>query len=595
MALDGITAAAITTELKETLLGGRIDKLHQPLHDEICFTVRNMGAVHKVLVSANSNSPRIHLTETTRENPMTAPLFCMVLRKHIAGGRITNIYQPNFERIIILEIESANEMGDFSKKQLILEIMGKHSNIILTDEYGKILDSIKRITHEKSSVREVLPGKAYVFPPSQDKKNPFLLDKNDFLSSLHHHEGQKIQDFLYKTYTGISPIMASEICFRSALEGSNACGQLTQTQSETLFSTYAALIDDVKNTLFSHEIYYRDNHQVLDFSVLTMMQFKEMKRKEFSSASALLEAFYHERANASVIKQKAYDMHRLIISNIERCVKKKEIQNKTRNDIADMHIWKKKGELITANIYAVSQGMTSFQTIDFYDEAMPEIAISLDPTKTPSENAQKYFTRYNKAKRTLTALAIQEKQNNEELHYLESVLNALESAKDEADLSEIRTELVESGFIRRQVPKKGKQSRPKKAKPLRYVSSDGYDIYVGKSNIQNDELTLRFAESTDLWMHTKEIPGSHVIIRTNGKDTVPAATLEEAANLAAYYSKAKNSSMVPVDYTQKKNVKKPNGAKPGMVIYLTNKTIFITPDEQRVLQMKSEIQEFRKS
>ncbi len=252
-----------------------------------------------------------------------------------------------------------------------------------------------------------------------------------------------------------------------------------------------------------------------------------------------------------------------------------------------MQAWKKKGELITANIYAVSQGMTTFRTVDFYDENMAEIEIALDPTKTPTENAQKYFAKYNKAKRTLAALEIQQKQNDEELEYLESVLNALENAVDDADLSEIRTELAESGFIRRQPQKKG-AARPKKAKPLHFVSSDGYDIFVGKSNLQNDELTLRTAESTDIWMHAKNIPGSHVIIRTNGTGEAPDTTLEEAANLAAYFSKAKNSSMVPIDYTQRKNVKKPSGAKPGMVIYLTNRTIYITPDEGRAERLKAE-------
>ena len=252
-----------------------------------------------------------------------------------------------------------------------------------------------------------------------------------------------------------------------------------------------------------------------------------------------------------------------------------------------MDLWKKKGELLTANIYAVPQGVTTFKTIDYYEESMPEIEIAIDPAKTPAENAQKYFAKYNKAKRTLAALEIQEKQNNEELAYLESVLNALENAKEDADLSEIRTELAESGFIRRQAQKKG-QPKPKRAKPLRYISSDGYEILVGKSNLQNDELTLRTAEPTDLWLHTKDIPGSHVIIRTNGQSELPEATMEEAANLAAFYSKAKNSSMVPVDYTQRKNIKKPNGAKPGMVIYLTNKTIYITPDEARIQQMKNE-------
>lgn len=589
MALDGITTSAIVSELKAALLGGRIDKIHQPLADEIRMSIRGLGSgAKKIIISANSAHPRIHLTESSRENPMAAPLFCMVMRKHIAGGKIIDIVQPNFERIIILRIESANEMGDITTKNLILEIMGKHSNLILTDETGKILDSIKRVTHEKSSVREVLPGKEYVFPPSQDKKNPLLAEQADFLFSLHLQEGRRLQEFLYQTYTGISPVMAGEICTRAGLDASDSCQETTLENSERLFAAFEKTMQEVKAADFCPAIYYqKENNRIVDFAVLKMQQFQGLAAKPFPSVSALLEGFYQERDNAAHIRQKAQDMRKLVTNHIERCVKKKEIQLKTRHETKGMDLWRKKGELLTANIYAVPQGVTIFKTIDYYEESMPEIEIAIDPAKTPAENAQKYFAKYNKAKRTLAALEIQEKQNNEELAYLESVLNALENAKEDADLSEIRTELAESGFIRRQAQKKG-QPKPKRAKPLRYISSDGYEILVGKSNLQNDELTLRTAEPTDLWMHTKDIPGSHVIIRTNGQSELPEATMEEAANLAAFYSKAKNSSMVPVDYTQRKNIKKPNGAKPGMVIYLTNKTIYITPDEARIQQMKNE-------
>lgn len=589
MALDGITTSAIVSELKPALVGGRIDKIHQPVADEIRMTIRGLGSgAKKIIISANSAHPRIHLTESTRENPMTAPLFCMVMRKHIAGGKIVDICQPNFERIIILRVESANEMGDITTKNLILEIMGKHSNLILTDENGKILDSIKRVTHEKSSVREVLPGKEYVFPPSQDKKNPLEAERGDFLFSLHLQEGRKLQEFIYQTYTGISPIMAGEICSRAGLDSSNSCQETTIEEGEKLYDAFDKTMAEIKSATYQPAIYYqKENNRIVDFAVLEMTQFSGLQKRPFDSVSALLEGFYQERDNAAHIRQKAHDMRRLVMSNIERCVKKKEIQLKTRRETKGMDQWKKKGELLTANIYAVPQGVTTFKTIDYYESDMPEIEIAIDPAKTPAENAQKYFSKYNKAKRTLAALEIQEKQNEEELVYLESVLNALENAKDDADLSEIRTELAESGFIRRQVQKKGAQ-KPKKSKPLHYVSSDGYDIFVGKSNLQNDELTLRMAEPTDIWMHTKDIPGSHVIIRTNGQKELPEATMEEAANLAAFYSKAKNSSMVPVDYTQRKNIKKPNGAKPGMVIYLTNRTIYITPDENRVNQMKTE-------
>lgn len=589
MALDGITVSAIVSELKATLLGGRIDKIHQPLADEIRIGIRGNGTPKKLLLSANSGNPRIHLTESVRENPMSAPLFCMVLRKYIAGGKIVDVLQPDFERIVILKVESANEMGDITQKSLILEIMGKHSNLILTDENGKILDSIKRVTHEKSSVREVLPGKEYAAPPSQGKKNPLLADRADFLFTLHLQEGRRLQEFLYQSYTGISPLMAEEVCVRASLDASNSCQETTLEESEHLFDAFDAMMREVKEGHFLPAIYtQKDSRRGMEFSVLEMRLFQGLPQKAYPSVSALLEGYYQERDNALHLRQKSHDTRRLVLSNIERCVKKKDIQQKTLRDTKGMQDWKKKGELLTANIYAVTQGMTTFRTVDFYDENMAEIEIALDPTKTPAENAQKYFAKYNKAKRTLAALEIQQKQNDEELEYLESVLNALDNAVDDTDLSEIRTELAESGFIRRQPQKKG-AGRPKKAKPLHFVSSDGYDIFVGKSNLQNDELTLRTAESTDIWMHAKKIPGSHVIIRTNGTGEAPEATLEEAANLAAYFSKAKNSSMVPIDYTLRKNVKKPNGAKPGMVIYLTNRTIYITPDEERAERLRADL------
>lgn len=590
MALDGITTASIIHELKTLLLGGRVDKIHQPLQDEISFQVRGVKQADdkkqnpKILLSANPNNPRIHITQTTKENPMKAPLFCMVLRKHIAGGKITDIYQPDFERIIIIKVESANEMGDRTEKHLILEIMGKHSNIILTDENMKILDSIKRISHEKSSVREVLPNKQYVFPPSQNKKNPLEESKQPFLSNIHLQEGRKIQEFIFQSYVGISPIMASEICHRANLQASMTCAEMTDSFSEALFQAFSSTIAEIKNQNFSYHIYYNQN-DMLDFAVLEMQQFQAYQKKSFHTISELLEGFYAERDHIYHIKQKSSDMRRIIQINLERCIRKKELQLKTRKDTKNMDKWKKKGELITANIYSISQGMTILSTTDFYEEDMPTIEIALDPTKSPSENAQAYFSKYNKAKRTLTALEEQEKQNNDELTYLESVLNALDVAKDIADLTEIRSELAQSGFMKKQVHKKGRV-KIQKAKPLHYISSDGFHIYVGKSNLQNDELTLKFAHHTDIWLHTKEIAGSHVIIATNGTGEVPDTTLDEAGHLAAYFSKGKYGSMVAIDYTLRKNVKKPSGAKAGMVIYLTNRTIYITPDENKIQKLK---------
>ncbi|MCQ4726412.1 NFACT family protein [Anaerotignum faecicola] len=588
MALDGIAVANIIYELKEKLLGGRIDKIYQPQKDELIISVRSIGNNFKLLVSANPSHPRLQITSAQKENPMTPPLFTMVLRKYIAGSKITGIIQPDFERIVIIETEGVNEMGDSVVKKLIIEIMGKHSNIILVDENNKILDSIKRISHDTSSVREVLPGKEYVFPPSQGKKNPLSLNIEEFLNLFNEKSSLRLQNIIYGSYTGISPAIASEICFRAGFDASVHGEDINAEDIHTLFSAFAALIKDVKNNAFRPEIIIETKtNRITDFSPVEMKQYGHMKKEHYNSISELLETFYSERDNAYHIKQKAHDMRRIVVSNIERCIKKREIQEKTLKDNKNMDKWKLKGELLTANIYSVEKGTNTFKTINYYDESMPEIEISIDPTLTPSENAQKYFNKYNKAKRTIAAIKIQQKQNDEELAYLEGILVAIDASTEQADLADIRSELVEAGYIRRKKSDSSKKNaKVKKSSPLHFVSSDGVDIYVGKSNIQNDELTIHFAKSDDIWLHTKNIPGSHVIISLSGRMSVPEQTLLEAANLAAYNSKAKNGSNVPVDYCPRKNVKKPGGAKPGMVIYEQYKTIYITPDEIKAENMK---------
>ena len=585
MALDGITVAGIVSELNKKLLGGRIDKIYQPLADEIIFTVRSIGQNYKVLVSANSSHPRMHITQIQKQNPISAPIFCMVMRKYVAGAKITKIYQPDFERMIILEVESMNELGDITPKKLILEMMGKHSNFIVVDEHNKILDAIKRVSHDKSSVREVLPGKEYCMPPSQQKQNPLFMTKEHIFEQLQKQSGAKVQEVLYQSYTGISPILASEICFRANIDSSYFCEQLTEQNKQSIYTAFYNVLEQVKQQQFCYYIYY-DEYKLLDFSVLNMEQFQQFSKKQYESISMLLEDYYAEKDNLYHVRQKSHDMRRILLSNIERCAKKKEIQKRTEKEVASKDKWKIKGELLTANIHAISKGMSIFRTINFYDPEYKEIEIAIDPTKTPSENAQKYFSKYNKAKRTLAALEIQKKQNDEELAYLETIFQSLETAKEEADLDEIRMELVEQGYMKRKTAKKNKPQKSKKTKPLHYISSDGFDIYVGKSNIQNDELTLHTAQGSDIWLHTKDIAGSHVIIKTNGID-VPDSTLLEAANISAYFSKGKNSSHVPVDYTLRKYVKKPNGAKPGMVIYERNKTIYITPDEKNIKKLEN--------
>lgn len=589
MAYDGIAVSNIVYELKSKFTGGRIDKIYQPGNDEIIFSVRSVKEGNfRVLLSANSMHPRIHITQIKKENPISAPMFCMVLRKHIAGGRILNIYQPDFERIIIIEVESMNEMGDLGIKRIITEFMGKYSNIILTDENWRILDSIKHVSHDKSSVREVLPGGQYVFPPSQDKYDPMKLDFERFKELAEEKTGQTLQAFIYKSYTGISPAYASEICFNAGLDSSDRVQQLSGENIHELYDSISKDAEKIKSGKFSPHIVYDKDGGVIDFFSLSSNQYGNSERKYFESFSELLEEFYARKDNQYHIKQKAHDIRRLVSSNIERCARKLELQIKSINDTKNKDFYRLCGELITANMYSIEDKADKFTALNYYEENMPEVEIKLDPLLTASENANKYYNKYNKAKRTYAAATEQKKQTEEELAYLESVLTAIDAAEDDSDLKEIKEELVSEGYIRAKKKTKDKKQGIKKSKPLYFVSSDGIEIYAGKSNLQNDELTLKTADSNDIWLHTKNIPGSHVIIRCGG-NTPPERTVFEAAVIAATYSKAKDSSKVPVDYTVRKNVKKPRGAKPGMVIYEQNKTIYVDPNERFVQSLEKSV------
>lgn len=586
MALDGFTLSNIIYELKSNIIGGRVDKVYQPEKDEIILQIRNKGNAYKLLLTANASSPRLHFTTIQKENPINAPLFCMVLRKHLSSGKIIDITQPKFERIVNIQVESINELGDYSVKTLIFEIMGKHSNIILIDDKNNILESIKHISFDKSSVREVLPGRSYSLPPSQNKKNPLETNFKEFMDIIKNSMPTKAQQIIYKSYNGISPILASEICINANVDPSINTEELLDNQIEDLYKSLDKIIKLNLQEKFNPQIIYSENDTVLDFTVFDFTMFNNLEKKYFSSISELLEFFYKSKDLTYRLNQKSQDLKKLISQNIERCAKKKQIQQKTLKEIENRDNLKLYGELITSNIYAIKKGMTKVKLNNFYSENFEEVEIRLDPNLTPAENAQKYFKKYNKEKRTFIALQEQIKQNNEELLYLESVLNSVQTCSDEYDIKEIRAELAEQGFLKRQKNNKNnKQKSNKKAKPLHFISSDGFHIYVGKNNTQNDELTLRFAKSLDMWFHTKDIAGSHVIVVSEGKE-IPNSTLNEAANLAAYYSKATNSSLVPVDYTLKKFIKKPNGAKPGMVIYETNKTAYITPDEKLIEHME---------
>ena len=584
MAFDGIMIAAIVAELAQTLVGGRIDKVGQPEADEIVLHVRSKGGNHKLLLSADASVPRLHFTASQRENPLTAPMFCMLLRKHIQGGRIAAILQPDFERIVHFHIESFNEMGDATQKLLIVEIMGKYSNIILVED-GVVLDSIKHVSYGQSSVRQILPGRAYHAAPSQNKRDPMLLTHADFLEICAASGELPAQKLIFQNYTGISPFAADLICNLAGIEPKD-----TNADAQRLFTAFEGIVEQVREGDFAPYALYGESLAPQGFSVICRSLYDDEFVRDFDSPSELVEHYFAAKANSSRIQQKSQDLRRHVQNLIERCVKKAQVHDNTLADAADRDELKTLGELITANIHAIPQGAKVLVTTNYYDPDMPEISITLDPAKTAAENAQSYFAKYNKQKRAVAALSAQIEQNLEELQYLEGVREALNISNDEADLAQIREELAAEGFIKRPVQNK-KQPRgggPKaKPKPLHYISTDGFDIFVGKNNAQNDELTLRFADQQDIWLHTKNIPGSHVILRTGG-NTPSNTALEQAAMLAAYYSKARSSSLVPVDYCPRKQVKKPSGAKPGMVIYDGHQTAYVTPDEAVIAALQAE-------
>ena len=613
MAFDGIAIAAIISELAK-LVGGRVDKIHQPEKDEIVLLVRSSGGNHKLLLCANANFSRLHLIDAAKQNPMDAPMFCMLLRKHLQGGRIISITQPDFERIVHITIENRDEMGDIAQKILIIEIMGKHSNIILTNG-DIVLDSARHVSYGQSAVRQILPGRKYVAAPGQNKLNPTKLNQEQFYEICHNNKGLSPQKLVYLHYTGISPSSAAIICRIAGLDADiplqanntplQANNTPLQAHSDTplhenndmhaLYTAFKGVMDDIAQSNLKPYIMYSNNATPIGFGLIGRDTCHEAHVKDFDSASEMAQHYFLTRDTGERVRQKSQDMRRHINNLIERSVKKAHIQDKTLEDIKERDRLKLYGELITANIYAIAQGANQFVAQNFYEENMPDITIKLDPIKTPNENAQAYFAKYNKQKRTYKALQEQIKQNKEELDYLQTVLIAIDHCDNDADLAQIRLELYEQGFVKRRDNTKSQKNNKNnknnnhnktKARPLHYISSDGFDIYVGKNNAQNDELTMRIAQAKDIWLHTKNYPGSHVILKAKEDGRISQKALEEAANLAAYYSKGRGGSLVPIDYCPRKLVKKPSGAKPGFVIYQGHKTAYITPDEGLVNSMQ---------
>lgn len=574
MSFDGITIAAMVRELNKNLQGGRFNKIAQPEADELLITCKGPGGQHRLLLSASASLPLIYFTEKNKVSPMTAPNFCMLLRKHIGSARITEIRQPGLERVVEFELEHLNELGDPCKKVLIMELMGKHSNIIFCDDKGMILDSIKHVSSHMSSVREVLPGREYFIPKTQEKADPLTITQEEFIDRV-CQKPCNISKALYSTLTGLSPVIAEEICYRASIDGSDAAQSLDETACIHLYHTLSRLMEQVKEGDFTPNIVYRGDEPV-EYGVLPFQQYgSEYSSQSFDSVSAMLETYYASKNTITRIRQKSADLRRIVQTALERNRKKYILQQKQMKDTAKKDKYKVYGELINTYGYGLEEGSKSFRALNYYTNE--EISVPLDPTLTPAENAKKYFDRYGKLKRTEEALTEQLLDTESEIAHLESISNALDIALAESDLAQIKEELTDYGYIKRHYTgKKGKKMQIK-SKPFHYISSDGYDIYVGKNNFQNDELTFKFATGNDWWFHAKKMAGSHVVVKTRDGE-LPDRTFEEAGRLAAYYSKGRTAPKVEIDYIQKKHVKKPGGAKPGFVVYYTNYSLMAEPD-----------------
>lgn len=570
MAFDGIVVANLVHELKSYLLNGRISKIAQPETDEILLTIKTPEGQYRLCLSASASLPLVYLTQTNKPSPMTAPNFCMLLRKHIANGRIIDIYQPQMERIIHFTIEHLDEMGDIRRKDLIIEIMGKHSNLIFCNEEGIIIDSIKHISAQMSSVREVLPGRQYFIPDTMEKKNPLEVSESDF-SSVLQGKPMPVGKALYTSFTGISPVTAETLCLLAGIDSGLPAKEFSDDILSHMYHQFCIYLSEVKEGHFSPSIYYKEK-EPKEFSSLPLAQFSGFTCQNFDSISKVLEVYYASKNTLTRIRQKSTDLRHVVQTSLERSRKKYDLQLKQLKDTENRDKYKVYGELIQAYGYHLPEGAKKLEALNYYTNKM--ITIPLDATKTPQENAQKYFEKYNKQKRTFEALSHLIEETQKEIRYLESVQTSLDIARAEEDLAEIKEELISAGYVKR------KSSRKKvkiKNQPLHYISSDGFHIYVGKNNLQNDELTFHLAVGNDWWFHAKHAPGSHVIVKTNGEE-MPDTTFEEAGRLAAYYSSMRGSQKVEVDYVEKKHVKKPAGTNPGFVVYYTNYSLVIDSD-----------------
>lgn len=581
MALDGVFLRHLKNEIGEALINARVDKVFQPNRDELIIAFRGFDAAHKLLISARANSARINLTKIPVENPMQPPMLCMLLRKKLQGAKLVDIIQPELERALLFKFDSVNELGDHVELTLAAEIMGRYSNIILVDENGKIIDALKRVDAEMSSERLVLPGLLYRLPPPQDKLSMLESDVGEVMRRIDElPRDMELSKALMSVLQGISPIAAREVEHNVGRGNTVYVKQMDEKLRERTEFFIDRLIGTVRLTSGNPYMVVDQQKKPKDFSFMDIHQYSwTMTVCKKDSFSGMLDDFYAERDQIERMRVKSADLLRLLTNHMDRLGRKIANQTAELQTCAQRETYRIKGDLLSANIYAIEKGLKSVKLQNFYDEALAELEIELDPALSPQQNAQRYYKNYRKAKTAEEKLTEQIEIAKSELEYLESVFESLAIAENERDLNEIRAELMDQGYVRRQRGKKPQRQQALSA-PMKFTTSDGFTVLVGRNNRQNDKLTMKDANNNDIWFHTKNIPGSHTVLVTDGKQPTETA-MEEAAVLAARYSRAKESSQVPVDYTQIRHVSKPQGAKPGMVIYVNYKTVFVDPTKDQ--------------
>lgn len=577
MALDGIVIANLVRDMQQKLVNGRISKIAQPESDELLVTVKSGREQLRLLISVNASLPLLYFADSTKQSPMTAPNFCMLLRKHIGSARIVSVTQPGLERIVDLELEHLDELGDVCRKHLIVELMGKHSNIIFCNDEHVIIDSIKHVSAQVSSVREVLPGRPYFIPETVKKYDPLSVTDSAFMEVL--SRPLALSKALYTGLTGISPIIAEELCFLASLDADVPAENLDENGRLHLLRTFRYLMEDVQEGRFCPNIRYRAKEPV-EFASVPLTCLGSLEEKRFESISEVLKEFYAAKETYTRIRQKSADLRKIVQNALERGMKKYDLQAKQLKDTQKREKYRIYGELLNTYGYSLEENADQLTCMNYYTNE--EITVPLDPNLTAKENARKYFDRYAKLKRTYEALSGHIQETQAQIAHLESISASLDMAVLEEDLMQIKLELQEYGYIKKHA--QGRKREKIVSRPYHYLSSDGFHMYVGKNNYQNEELTFQTATGNDWWFHAKGIPGSHVIVKSEGKE-LPDRVFEEAAALAAYYSKGRDASKVEIDYIEKKHVKKTPGGAPGFVIYHTNYSMMAEPSVEHLKQL----------